>query len=414
MSNTVIQIKRSSTTAVPSDGSLAAAELAYSYNSQKLFIGTANGLNTLLIGGQYVTDMAVAGFGHANNAFLAANAAFDYANTISSDADEKANAAIITANVAFDKANSANLLAYNTGIGANAFASATIAGANAAVGLGANTFALDTFLPYTGGTISGDLVVQGNTVFSGNVIYANTQTLLIGDNILSLNADLPGDVAPSEDAGLEIVRGSSANVYLLWNEGTDKWQFTNNGTTYFNIASNTDVETSQTIAIAAFDRGNVAPDIANSYAAVVGSSANTFLLAVIAGANTAVGTGANTYADAVSVAANSYADMVGAAANTNAANASYLSVGTVPSARISGSYTGITGVGVLTVGTWNADTVKVPYGGTGMTTFTQNGILFGNTAGDLKVTSAGTEGQVLQADAAGIPQFGHLDGGEFN
>ena len=42
----------------------------------------------------------------------------------------------------FDKANSANVLAFNTGIGANAFTSATIAGANTAVGAGANTYAV--------------------------------------------------------------------------------------------------------------------------------------------------------------------------------------------------------------------------------------------------------------------------------
>ena len=100
-------------------------------------------------------------------------------------------------------------------------------------------------------------------------------------------------------------------------------------------------------------------------------------------------------------------------ATAQAANATFLTTGTVPSARISGSYTGITGVGTLTAGTWNANTIKVPYGGTGMVSFTTNGILYGNSAGDLKVTSAGTEGQVLQASSTGVPQFGMLDGGTF-
>lgn len=43
------------------------------------------------------------------------------------------------------------------------------------------------------------------------------------------------------------------------------------------------------------------------------------------------------------------------------------------SARISGSYTGITGVGTLTVGTWNANTIAVANGGTGVTTSTGSG-----------------------------------------
>jgi hypothetical protein len=48
-----------------------------------------------------------------------------------------------------------------------------------------------------------------------------------------------------------------------------------------------------------------------------------------------------------------------------------------------------------------------------MVSFTTNGILYGNSTGDLKATSAGTEGQVLQASDTGIPQFGMLDGGVF-
>lgn len=44
--------------------------------------------------------------------------------------------------------------------------------------------------------------------------------------------------------------------------------------------------------------------------------------------------------------------------------------GTIDSARLSGSYTGITGVGTLTAGTWNASTIDVSYGGTGATTLT--------------------------------------------
>jgi len=90
-----------------------------------------------------------------------------------------------------------------------------------------------------------------------------------------------------------------------------------------------------------------------------------------------------------------------------------LTSGTIDINRISGSYTGITGVGILTEGTWNASTIGVQFGGTGKTTFTTNGILFGNGTGPLNVTAAGTEGQVLQASSSGTPQFAMLDGGTF-
>jgi hypothetical protein len=63
---------------------------------------------------------------------------------------------------------------------------------------------------------------------------------------------------------------------------------------------------------------------ANSYAAAIGTSGNTYLLATIAGANTAVGTGANNYLlatlaganSAVGTGANSYANTIGTSGNT--------------------------------------------------------------------------------------------------
>ena len=41
-------------------------------------------------------------------------------------------------------------------------------------------------------------------------------------------------------AVLLVDRGSSADVNLQFNEGTDKWQFTNDGSTYVNFATDTD------------------------------------------------------------------------------------------------------------------------------------------------------------------------------
>jgi hypothetical protein len=60
-----------------------------------------------------------------------------------------------------------------------------------------------------------------------------------------------------------------------------------------------------------------------------------------------------------------------ALADTNIAiSASQTTSGTFSSSLLSGSYTGITGVGTLTAGTWNASTIGVAYGGTGATTLT--------------------------------------------
>ena len=88
-------------------------------------------------------------------------------------------------------------------------------------------------------SVSGDLTVSGNLTISGNTTTLNTETLAVEDNKVVLNSSVTA--TPSADAGIEIERGTSDNVELRWNETTDKWQFSNDGTTYVNIASTTDL-----------------------------------------------------------------------------------------------------------------------------------------------------------------------------
>jgi len=81
-----------------------------------------------------------------------------------------------------------------------------------------------------------------------------------------------------------------------------------------------------------------------------------------------------------------------ASATTDTTNAANITSGTLPTARLSGSYTGITGVGTLTAGTWNGTTIGVAYGGTGLTATPTNGQLpIGNGTGySLATLTAGT------------------------
>ena len=66
-------------------------------------------------------------------------------------------------------------------------------------------------------TINGDLTVSGTTT------YINTTTLNIGDNIITLNADITNLTAPTEDSGIEVKRGSASTVSFVWDETDDKW-----------------------------------------------------------------------------------------------------------------------------------------------------------------------------------------------
>lgn len=79
-----------------------------------------------------------------------------------------------------------------------------------------------TYVPSTDTLTLGNITVSGNLTVSGTRTYVNTTTLDVGDNIITLNADL-GASAPSENAGIEIMRGTSANVQFVWDETNDRW-----------------------------------------------------------------------------------------------------------------------------------------------------------------------------------------------
>lgn len=66
-----------------------------------------------------------------------------------------------------------------------------------------------------------DLIVSGNLTVSGTTTTIDSNTVNIGDNIIVLNSDETG--APSQDAGIEIKRGTSTNKTLVWDESNDKW-----------------------------------------------------------------------------------------------------------------------------------------------------------------------------------------------
>jgi hypothetical protein len=85
-------------------------------------------------------------------------------------------------------------------------------------------------------TISNNLIVSGNLTVSGTTTTINTATLNIADNIVTLNSDFVTGT-PTENAGIEVLRGSSATTAVRWNETTDKWQFTNDGTTYTDLGA---------------------------------------------------------------------------------------------------------------------------------------------------------------------------------
>lgn len=79
-----------------------------------------------------------------------------------------------------------------------------------------------------------------NIIVAGTTTTVNTEIINLADNIITLNSNAPA--TPTENAGLEVERGDSTNVSLVWNETTDRWTFTNDGTTFYNIPIDTEYD----------------------------------------------------------------------------------------------------------------------------------------------------------------------------
>ena len=112
-----------------------------------------------------------------------------------------------------------------------------------------DTVSGDLTIDSAGGTVTVDdnLTVTGNLTVSGTTTSVNTETLTVDDNVIVLNNNATG--APTENAGIEVERGSSTNVVLRWNETNDAWELTNDGTTYSNIATDATVATATALTV---------------------------------------------------------------------------------------------------------------------------------------------------------------------
>ena len=86
--------------------------------------------------------------------------------------------------------------------------------------------------------ISGNTTIAGDLTVNGTTTTVNSNTVNIGDSIITLNSDETG--APSQDAGIEIERGTSPNRSLIWDESAGVWTVQQNTGVYERIATYAD------------------------------------------------------------------------------------------------------------------------------------------------------------------------------
>jgi hypothetical protein len=161
------------------------------------------------------------------------------------------------------------------------------------------------------------VVINANLFVNGTTTYVNTVNQLIGDNIITLNADLPQDGNPTQDAGFEVERGIQPNSSILFIESAAKWS-ANNGNASFFLAAEDRVDAAFFHANAAFtaannatdtyvrNHANAAFDTANS-AVAVNLTQNNSITASFAHANAAFAA-ANTTATASASVFNTVGD----------------------------------------------------------------------------------------------------------
>lgn len=242
-----------------------------------------------------------------------------------------------------------------------AFTSATVSSAP----VSGNDVVNKTYLDYFATGLSWKQPVLCGT--TANITLSGVQTLdgisaVAGSRVLVKNQTAPAENGIYISAAGAWARSADADT---WDELISAICFVESGTTLAGSAWYCTVQPGGTLGTTAVTWSNFS--VASVYTAGTGLTLSSYQFSI-----TPVGT-AGTYGSAsqVPVFITNASGQVTSVTNTSIGIAgSQITSGTIDTARISGSYTGITGVGTLTAGTWNASTIGVAYGGTGAATLT--------------------------------------------
>lgn len=242
--NTIIQILRSDVTAYPS--SLNPGEQAYSFVSDKLFIGNTDN-SIVTIGGKYYVDLLDnATATNTGNTIVRRDTAGNVAFKMVSVSDSASQSTDVINKGYLDTRINAlsSTTIYEGTIGSvgysNVHTSNTSSGGSVIVVANNNTVA--TFTETTTSFVQ-DVAITGNLVVKGSTSYTNVQSLLVSNNDIVLNANASG--YPLIDAYITVNRGAADNAAIKWNEATDHWQVDNAGGNIYDIV---DTGGGQTIA----------------------------------------------------------------------------------------------------------------------------------------------------------------------
>ena len=71
------------------------------------------------------------------------------------------------------------------------------------------------------GGVASTVIIPGDLTVNGTTTTVNTETILLADNIITINSNATGPA--TQDGGIEIERGADPNVSLVWDETNNRW-----------------------------------------------------------------------------------------------------------------------------------------------------------------------------------------------
>jgi len=253
-----------------------------------------------------------------------------------------------------------------------------------------------------------DSVVLGTTAALDGSAYNNGAGTLTKSSNGALNSSTGLGQSVTLSAGDRILVKDQADtkqngIYTVTTVG--------DGSTAWVITRATDADSNSELTGGSFTFVEQGTNSENGYVFTHNGDAN--LGTTLLGVAQFSGAGQVTAGDGLTKTANTL-DVVGTANRINVS---------ADAVDIHTSYVGqesITTLGTITTGVWAATDVAVAHGGTGVSSFTSKGILYGQGSSALAVTAAGTWdsgnsiGQLLSVNSSGVPVWTNtIDGGTF-